>query len=65
MKLTPDKANELMCPFIEGFDSFIKVGNQDVKIIRCISNKCMAWVKYYPLDKNDTQGYCKRMYNEK
>ena len=64
MRLTSDKANELICPFIEGYDyEWTKAG--DPKNIRCISTKCMAWVKCYPLDENNTQGYCKRIYDEK
>lgn len=64
MKLTTNEASELICPFMEGYDSFIKVGNQDIKNIRCVSNKCMAWVKYYPMDLTSKQGYCIRLVNE-
>jgi len=42
MKLTQEKVNELICPFIEGYDyEWTKAG--DTKNIRCISNKCSVF----------------------
>lgn len=57
--ITSKEAEKLICPFMSNaVASATDAGDYPVE---CVSSNCIAWVKEYPMNEENSEGYCSKI----